>query len=400
MKPGWDIKNLGEVCEIFNGGTPDTKKREFWDGDILWITPKDLGKLHDVYVDDTERKITGLGLKNSSAKLLPINSVILSSRAPIGHLAINKKEIATNQGCKGLVPKRDLLPQYLFYYLKKSVDLLNNLGSGTTFKEISGSKLSEVKIPVPPLPEQRRIVAILDEAFAAIAKAKANTEKNLQNAREMFDGYLTEVFSNPGEKWEDKTFKEIALIKGGKRVPKGYRLETKQTPYPYIRVTDFNDEGSIDLYDIHYISKSVFEQIKNYTISTNDLYISIAGTIGKTGIIPEKLNGANLTENACKLVFKTKIDPYYVYYFTKSKDFLIQAGLNTRVTAMPKLALSRLETIHLRIPDSIEEQNQLVLKMNILSEKIRGLQRFYLQKLADLEELKKSLLQKAFEGEL
>jgi len=172
MKKGWEVKKIGEICEIFNGGTPDTKVPKYWGGDILWITPKDMGKLESIYVDDTARKITDAGLKNSSAKILPVNSIILSSRAPIGHLAINTKEIATNQGCKGIVPKKGLSPLFLYYFLENSVELLNSLGSGTTFKELSGSKLAAVQIPFPPLPEQQRLVTILDEVFAALAKAK------------------------------------------------------------------------------------------------------------------------------------------------------------------------------------------------------------------------------------
>jgi type I restriction enzyme, S subunit len=160
--------------------------------------------------------------------------------------------------------------------------------------------------------------------------------------------------------WEIKSLGELAEIKGGKRVPKGYRLEIEPTNYPYIRVTDFNDNGSVDLNDIHYINEEVFKQIKNYIISTNDLYISIAGTIGKTGIIPKELDGANLTENACKLVFRTDVEPKFVYYFTKTDDFLKQAGLNTRTAAMPKLALTRLSTISFLFPKSLSEQQRIV----------------------------------------
>lgn len=157
------VKPLGEIAEILNGGTPDTKVKEFWDGDILWITPKDMGKLESIYVGDTERKITDKGLKNSSAKLLPINSVILSSRAPIGHLAINTKPISTNQGCKGIVPNKNLDSLFLYYFLKHSVELLNELGTGTTFKELSGSKLATVSVPFPPLEEQHRLVSIFSK---------------------------------------------------------------------------------------------------------------------------------------------------------------------------------------------------------------------------------------------
>ena len=136
MKNNWQTKKLGEVCEVVNGGTPKTNVQRYWDGSILWITPKDMGKLDSFFVADTGRKITEAGLKNSSAKVIPADSIILSTRAPIGHLAINKKEITTNQGCKGLIPKNDLNVYFLFYFLKMSVDLLNSLGRGTTFKEL------------------------------------------------------------------------------------------------------------------------------------------------------------------------------------------------------------------------------------------------------------------------
>jgi type I restriction enzyme S subunit len=124
MRKGWEIKNLGEISDIVNGGTPDTNIPKFWDGENLWITPKDMGKLQSIFVYDTLRKITNEGLKNSSAKILPPNSIILSSRAPIGHLAINVKPISTNQGCKGLVPKKEINFLYLYYFLYNSQRVL------------------------------------------------------------------------------------------------------------------------------------------------------------------------------------------------------------------------------------------------------------------------------------
>ncbi len=133
MKQGWEIKNIGDVSSIVNGGTPKTRISEYWGGEHLWITPKDMGKLDSIFVDETGRMITDEGLKNSSAKLLPINSIILSSRAPIGHLAINKKPISTNQGCKGIIPLDEIDTMYLYYFLKNSVKLLNELGSGNYF---------------------------------------------------------------------------------------------------------------------------------------------------------------------------------------------------------------------------------------------------------------------------
>jgi type I restriction enzyme S subunit len=167
----WGKEKLGDVCDIVNGGTPDSKVAKFWGGENLWITPKDMGRLTDKYVAATERKITNEGLSNSSAKLLPPNSIILSSRAPIGHLAINTKPMATNQGCKGLVPHKNLHYLYLYYFLYDSKQLLNELGSGTTFKEISGSKLASVEIPLPTMETQLEIVKKLEKYFSEIDAA-------------------------------------------------------------------------------------------------------------------------------------------------------------------------------------------------------------------------------------
>jgi restriction endonuclease S subunit len=157
-------------------------------------------------------------------------------------------------------------------------------------------------------------------------------------------------------RWEKKQIGEIAQVKGGKRVPKGYKLLNEPTPHPYITVSDFADNGTIDRSNLKYISNEIYQGIKQYTISSKDLYLSIAGTIGKTGSVPDDLDGANLTENACKLVFNSGIDRDYIYYFTQSDDFAIQARTNTRIAAQAKLALERLKTITLAIPPFPEQQ--------------------------------------------
>ncbi len=170
--------------------------------------------------------------------------------------------------------------------------------------------------------------------------------------------------------WEWKKVADIAFIKGGKRIPKGKKLLEQKTEYPYIRVTDFTDDGTIDIQNIQYIDKDIYDEIKNYTITSNDLYISIAGTIGKTGIVPEILDGANLTENAVKLVYKTdQISNKFVYLLTQSNSFKEQAGLATKVVAMPKLAISRLSEIKIPLPP-LDEQKRLVSLLDILFAKI------------------------------
>ena len=188
-------------------------------------------------------------------------------------------------------------------------------------------------------------------------------------------------------------------MKGGKRVPKGYKLLVEPTKYPYLRVTDFDDCGSIDMRDLRYVSEDVHRKIKNYVVYSADMYLSIAGTIGKTGIIPEELDGANLTENACRLVFRPGISNRFIYYFSKTADFVEQAGLNTRTAAQPKLALSRLSTIRLGVP-SLTVQESLADKFDALREETQRVESVYQRKLAALDELKKSLLHEVFSGRL
>ena len=186
---------MGDICEIINGGTPKTSISEYWNGDNLWITPKDMGKLKSVYVDDTLRKITAKGLENSSAKLLPIFSIILSSRAPIGHLAINKKPLATNQGCKGLIPSDKVVALYLYYFLKKSVQLLNDLGSGTTFKEISGTKLSNVNILIPSIEVQNKAVKLLNNLAKKTQYLESKYQQELNSLEELKKSILEKAFT-------------------------------------------------------------------------------------------------------------------------------------------------------------------------------------------------------------
>ena len=193
---------------------------------------------------------------------------------------------------------------------------------------------------------------------------------------------------------------EIAKIKGGKRVPKGYKLEKGPTAHRYIRVADFTDQGTIRPESVLYISDDVYKTIKAYTISSKDVYISIAGTIGKSGIIPDTLDGANLTENACKLVLGPGFYNRFVFFATKTSSFKRQVETLTMQAAQPKLALTRLATIRVRVPSSIQEQETIVERLDGIADTIAILQDNYQKTLTLCDDLKQSLLRKAFNGEL
>ncbi|MEA5078678.1 MAG: restriction endonuclease subunit S [Anaerolineaceae bacterium] len=400
MKEGWKEFKLGEIFEINRGGSPRPIS-DFLTNDpngVNWIKIGD-AKINSKYIYSTEEKIRPEGILKS--RKVQVGDFILSNSMSFGRPYIMKTDGCIHDGWLVLHEIGHVVNQdYLYYVLSSDYvfQQFDKLAAGSTVRNLNTNLVKGVTIPVPPLDEQQRIVAKLDEAFAAIDQAKINTERNLENVKELFDVFLEKVIiTNEGQ---EITLGEIASIKGGKRVPKGSKLQTTPTQHPYIRVSDFKDDGTIETSGVQYISDQVYKQIQNYTITINDVYISIAGTIGKTGIIPIELNNANLTENACKLVFKMPVVPRYIYYFTKTRKFMEQAVGNTRVTAMPKLALSRISTIKLKLPFDIEKQTEIVNDIDNLQIEKRKIERNYQMKLANLEVLRKTILQKAFNGEL
>jgi type I restriction enzyme S subunit len=380
MRKGWMYKTIGEVCDIANGGTPKTGVPEYWDGNNLWITPAEMGKRSSPYASDTERKITEMGLQNSSARILPPKSVILSSRAPIGHLVINTEPMAFNQGCKGLVPNADTYYKFLFYYLGSIVELLNTLGTGATFKELSGGKLKEVPIPVPPLAEQKRIVAVLDEAFAAIATAKAHAEKNLQNARALFDSHLNAVFSQRGDGWVETTLDQISTNLDFRRRPIT-KSERVAGHFPY------------------YGASGVVDHVKEYIFDEDALLISEDGAnlLARSTPIAFSVSGKYWVNNHAHIIRFERLDTqHFVEHYLESirlDDYITGA-------AQPKLNQKSLNAIPIPIPSSVDAQAKIVAKINLLKSESKRLASIYQRKLAELEALKQSLLHQAFSGKL
>jgi type I restriction enzyme, S subunit len=398
MKAVWDRKQLGDICEIVNGGTPRTGVLEYWGGDHFWITPAEMGKRLSPYVDDTVRKITDSGLQNSSARLLPRNSVILSSRAPIGHLVINTEPMATNQGCKGLVPTSQLASKFLYYYLASNVDLLNALGTGTTFKELSSAKLKEVPIPFPLPSEQERIVAILDEAFDRIATAKTNGEKNLQNARALFDSYLDSVFTRGSEEWAHTQLGEVCTFENGDRGT-NYPSKAVRTVsgIPFINAGHLTEDG-IDLERMDYISRERFNLLGAGKISPGDILFCLRGSLGKVASVGGLSEGAIASSLVIVRPSPLVLGPFILAYF-RSRICSEMIRLFRNGAAQPNLSAGSLKKFAIKIP-LLSIQKKIVHDLDAMRDETRSLESIYREKLAALEALKKELLHQAFTGAL
>ncbi len=175
----WEWTVIKELGNVVSGGTPSTKQREYWDGDVIWFAPSDLTGYKQKFIARGAKTLTEEGLANSSARIMPAGSVMFSSRAPVGYVAINTEPAATNQGFKSVVPCSGIFNEYLYHYLKASKELAEQRATGTTFKELSGSAFGVLPVPIAPTNEQRRIVGKIEALFDEIDKGV----KSLQTAK-------------------------------------------------------------------------------------------------------------------------------------------------------------------------------------------------------------------------
>lgn len=393
MKAGWQIQPLEKVVTVRNGGTPKSKVEEYWGNEVEWLTPKDMGKMDGIYISETPRKITELGLSKCSAKLVPANSVIMSTRAPIGHLAINTVPMSFNQGCRGMTPSEVLDIKYLFYFLSGKVPELNALGTGTTFKELSSGALKNFPIPLPPPEEQKRIVAILDEAFAGLDRARAHTEANLQNARDLFGSYISSYLDANKNDWDMTTIGEIYDVRDGthdspKYVPEGYPLITSK---------NLSRDG-LNYKKVKYISQKDYEAInKRSGVNKGDVLMAMIGTIGNPIVV--ETDPQFSIKNVALFKMKDGRSGHLLKYYLSSNDVTKKMLSEAKGTTQKFVGLGYLRAFPILLP-KIDVEKQVIKKFQKMEYYCRQVESNYEAKLTDLDDLRQSLLQKAFAGEL
>ena len=380
------LVEIQECCNIINGSTPSRKKKEFWDGDISWFTPKDLSGLESKYIEDSPEYITKEGYNSCSTTLVPIGSLLFTSRAPIGHLAINKKEACTNQGFKTLVPKDGVDVEYLYYALKKNVPQLKDLGNGATFKELSKATISKFKIPLPPLDQQKKIAAILDAADAYRQKTKALIEKYDELTQSLFLDMFGDPVTNP-KGWDKVALNELCDFKKTSLKPE--EIETGDT---YIGLECIEKQtGKI-------LERFIVEagEIKSNKFWFDSNYI----LYGKLRPYLNKVANPDF-EGVCS----TDIIPIRPILKNTAKEFIISllrgswfvsfADERCSGANLPRISPKEVEKYQ-TINPPIKLQNQFAER----AQAIEGQKAQAQASLAGAEDLFNSLLQRAFNGEL
>ena len=339
----WIECKISDIGTVVGGATPSTKKPENYEnGTIAWITPKDLSTFTGRYIQHGERNITEVGLKSCSTQLLPKDTVLFSSRAPIGYVAIATNEVCTNQGFKSVVPNENIDPLFLYYLLKYNKDKIEGMGSGTTFKEVSGNTMKNIVVSVPTDKKvQKRISSMLGSIDDKIEENERINNNLLEQASTLFNSAIQKSTSIVYDE-----LASLAEVKGGKRLPKGINLVTAPNQHPYIRVRDINNTVFASLSnDYEYVDDETQQSISRYIVSTGDLLISIVGTIGLTAIVDHTLNKANLTENCVKLTNIKNVTPEYLLLFLRSSQGVEAISKGTVGAVQSKLPIKNIQSI-------------------------------------------------------
>jgi type I restriction enzyme, S subunit len=402
MKAGWQVKTLGDVCNFQRGLTyAKSDEVEISNNVVLRATNIDL---KTNLLDFNELKYINDKVVVADNKKVKKDSLIIctasGSKSHLGKVAYVDDDYGyAFGGFMGMVTtQNELLPKYLFHLMTSEAykDYIGALSDGANINNLKFDDLKKFQIPFPSIPEQQRIVAILDQAFEGIAKARANAEQNLQNARALFESHLQSVFTQRGEGWKNCTLKDISVQFGrgkSKHRPRNDPKLYKDGKYPFIQTGDIrNCNHTINCFSQTYNDIGL-AQSKLWPKGT--LCITIAANIAETGILgfdscfPDSVIGVVVDENQTSIKFLE-------YLLQSFKAYLQSMGQGS---AQDNINLGTFENQLFPFPP-VDEQRTLVTKLDSLSEETQRLEAIYQRKIACLDELKKSLLQQAFAGGL
>lgn len=387
----WPRTQIKDVARVVGGGTPRTSVSEYWDGEIDWVTPKDLSDLPGKSISSTPRRISTAGLQQSAAELLPANSVLFSSRAPIGHVAINTVPMATNQGFKSLVPGPELDASFLYWWLDSHRAQLQALGNGATFKELSKAVVERIEIPLPSLVEQKRIAAILDQADALRRLRRRTLDRLSTLGQAIFQEMFGDARDIPHVKLEAVTSKI-----GSGMTPRGGEASYISAGVPLIRSMNVRD-GFFSKQGLVFIDDEQASLMDGVQVAPGDVLLNITGaSVARSCIAPEFQVFARVNQHVAIIRPTSELSAQFLCAYlclprTQSK-LLNMAGAGATRQALTKSQISDLE---IPLPHRTK-QDEFAAMLSILGGSVQREE----HALASLDALFASLQHRAFTGQL
>lgn len=389
---GWRWIPLTEIARLESGHTPSRKHPEYWGGSIPWIGIQDAKASNGRAIDATREMTNELGIANSSARILPVNTVCLSRTASVGYVLVMGRPMATSQDFLNWVCSERLAPNFLKYLFIAEGDGVLRFASGAVHQTIYFPEAKAFHICCPALPEQHRIVAILDKAFDGIAAAKANAEKNLQNARALFESHLQAVLTKEGEGWVEKRLGDVCAITSTLVDPRkdefidrahvGAGNIESQTGC-FVDLKTAREEGLISGKFLFDESMVLYSKIRPYLMK----------------VARPDFNGLCSADMYPLTPLANAITRDYLFHLLLSKPFTDYAIKGSARAGMPKVNREHLFEFRSWIPD-VKTQAKLASQLDALHDETQRLESIYQQKLTALDALKESLLQQAFSGHL
>ncbi len=393
MKTSWQTKKLGEVSRVGAGNSAPQDKSFFLNGKFPFFRTSDVGQVHVGSISESvdylnEKGSRGLRVFPKNTILMPKSgaSTFLNHRVIMdvnGYVSSHLATINTNENV--------LETKFLFYFLQqiRSQDLIQD----HKYPSLNLSIIENIKVPLAPISEQKRIVKMLDDVFEKLTKAKENAKKNLQNSKELFESCLNNVFVNPGKNWETKQLAEIAEIEYG------YTDNAKTSgDFRFVRITDTDECGLLTTAGKMFVKD--FKDSNKYTLIRGDLLMARTGASAGNVLLFDSNEKAVFASYLIRIRANKNISGKLYWYFSKSRLYWDQVKQLSAGSAQPQFNGGALKQVAVSFPKSLSEQGAIIKKLDALSVETKKLERIYAQKLADLEELKKSVLSKAFQGKL
>ena len=385
----WVKRKISDIGTVVGGATPSTKKPENYDdGDIAWITPKDLSTFTGRYIERGERNITEIGMKSCSTQILPKNTVLFSSRAPIGYVAIAANEVCTNQGFKSVVPNENTDPLFLFYLLKYNKDKIEGMGSGTTFKEVSGNTMKNIVVNVPnDKGVQEKIAAILGSIDDKIEKNEQINNNLLEQALTLYTTQFSSLEKN-GCIGNYCTVKSGFAFKSSWWTKSGVKV---------IKIGSINQDN-LNLLECSYVDEDKVDKAKDFVVKAGDLLIAMTGaTIGKFAMVPYSSEVLLVNQRVGKFFLgNNPVEKLPFIYCTLKQPEVYNEVINRgQGSAQPNISASDIINIPCVIPSQ-----ETINNFNDTTQPLFDLIISNQQENQQLSKLRDTLLPKLMSGEL